>query len=216
MRGFVELYLWTRLRADDRFLYRGSDQRNLRHKQHIELGGIRGDEYCHHAGDIHLHIGERFNEHESNGDDHLHADSNQCCGLDHFHANHYRKHGRQSWKQTDDHLLHRQPRGCRCGFEQHIELGDDRGDQSCHRSGSIHARIRKWFVEREPNCDDHLHANGDKCQWLDHVHRNSHANSARWSIDDSNHFLPKRNSRRGVSRLHNSCQRRLSPLHLFS
>jgi len=35
-----------------------------------------GDQYCHHAGDIHLHIHKRFNEHEPNGDNHLHTDRN--------------------------------------------------------------------------------------------------------------------------------------------
>ena len=44
------------LRADDRFLYGGSDEHKLRYKQHAELGDDRGDEYCHHAGDIHVHI----------------------------------------------------------------------------------------------------------------------------------------------------------------
>ena len=63
-----------RFRADDRFLYGGSDEHNLRHQQHPELDGNRGDEYCHHAGDIHVDIRKWFNERESDGDDRLHAD----------------------------------------------------------------------------------------------------------------------------------------------
>jgi hypothetical protein len=99
---FVEFALWKRPRADDHFLYGGSDKHKLRYRQHTELGGSWSDEYCHHAGDIHVHIGKRFNEHEPNRDDHLHADSNQYRWLDHVHANRYRKHG----KQSNDQLLH--------------------------------------------------------------------------------------------------------------
>ena len=90
---FVEFALWKRLRADDHFLYGNSDQHQLRYKQHTELGGSRSDEYCHHAGDIHVHIGKRFNEHEPSGDDHLHADGDRCRRLDHVYANRYRKRG---------------------------------------------------------------------------------------------------------------------------
>jgi len=41
------------------------------------LGDERSDEHCHHPGHIHVDIGERFDECESNRDDHLHAHSNQ-------------------------------------------------------------------------------------------------------------------------------------------
>ena len=102
---FVELAPWKRLRADDYFLYGGSDERKLRYEQHTELGSSRRDEYWHHAGDIHVRIGKRFDEHEPNGDNHLHADSNQCRGLDHVYANRYRKRGKQT--NANDQLLHR-------------------------------------------------------------------------------------------------------------
>ena len=88
---FVQFSRRKRLRADDHFLYRGSDKHKLRCKQRTELGGSRSDEYCHHAGNIHVHIGKRLNEHEPSGDDHLHADSNQCRWLDHVYAHRYRK-----------------------------------------------------------------------------------------------------------------------------
>ncbi len=101
---FAELALWKRLRADDYLLYGGSDKHKLRYKQRTELDGSRSDEYCHHAGDIHVHIGKRFNQHEPNGDDHLHADRNQCLWLDHIYADRYRKHGKQT--STNDQLLH--------------------------------------------------------------------------------------------------------------
>jgi len=90
---FVEFVLWKRLRADDHFLYGSSDKHKLRCKQRTELGGSGSDEYCHHAGDIHVHIGKRFNQHEPSGDDHLHADSDQCRRLDHVYDNRYRKRG---------------------------------------------------------------------------------------------------------------------------
>ena len=94
-RDFVEFVLWTRLRADDYFVYCESNKHKQRCKQHIELGGNGSDKYSRHAGDIHVHSGERFNEHESNGDDHLHADCDQCRWVEHVYANHYRKRGKQ-------------------------------------------------------------------------------------------------------------------------
>ena len=175
------------------------------------MGGSRSDEYCHHAGDIHVHIGKRFNDDEPNGDDHLHADSNQCRRLDHVDADRYRKHGRE----TNDQFFHGEPHKYHFGVEQHAELGDDWGDEYCHHAGDIHLHIREWFDEREPNGDDHLHADCDQCLWLDHIHGKSHCRSVRRSIDDNDHFVPERNPRRGVCRLHNRRQRRRSALHLF-
>jgi len=34
------------------------------------VGDERSGEHCHRAGDIHVHIGERFDQRESNGDNH--------------------------------------------------------------------------------------------------------------------------------------------------
>jgi hypothetical protein len=64
---------WKRFRADDRFLFGGSDEHKLRYKQHTELDSSRGGEYCHHAGDIHVHIRDWFDEREPHGDDYLHT-----------------------------------------------------------------------------------------------------------------------------------------------
>jgi len=91
---FVELVLRKRLNADDHLLHGKPDKHECRHKQHTELGGSRSDEYRHHAGDFHFRIGERFNDDEPNGDDHLHADSNQCRRLGRVYANRHRKHDR--------------------------------------------------------------------------------------------------------------------------
>ena len=209
---FVELVFWKRLHADNHFLHGGSDKHKLRCQQHTELGGDRSDEYCHHAGDIHLHIGERFNEHEPNGDDHLHADGDQCRRLDHVDSDRYRK---RAPSQASDQFLHREPHKYHFGIQQHAELDDDRSDQYCHHAGNIHVHIRKRIDEREPNSDDHLHADCDQCRGLDHVHGEGDCNSVRRAIGDHNHFVPGRNAGRGICRLHNRRQRRLSALHIF-
>jgi hypothetical protein len=94
-------------------------------------------------------------------------------------------------------------------------LGDNRSNQYRHHAGDIHVHIRKWFDEREPDGDDHLHAHSNERRWFGHIHGKSHCDSVRRSIGDHNHFVPGRNTRRGVRWLHNSRQRRLSALHLF-
>jgi len=184
---------WKRVRADDRFLYGGSDEHKLRYKQHTELDSSRGGEYCHHAGDIHVHIRDWFDEREPGGDDHLYTDGYQCRGLDHFYANRYRKH-----KQTNNQLLLSEPRKYHCGFQQYTELGDDWGDEHRHHAGDIHVHIRGRFDEREPNGDDYLHTDGFQRRGLDYIHGNSHCNSVRRSAGDNDHFMPRRNTRRSV------------------
>jgi hypothetical protein len=162
----VERALWKRLSAGDHFLYGGSDKCKFRYQQHTKLDGNRGNEHRHHARDIHIHIGKRFNQHEPNGDDHLHSDSNQCLWLDYVYGNRYRKHG----KQTSDQRLHGEPHKHHFGLQQHAELDDDGGDQSCHYTGNIHFHIREWVDEREPIRDNHLHAYCDQCCWFDRIY----------------------------------------------
>ena len=84
-------FVQSRFRTSDHFLCGDTDNYNFRYKQHLELGHYWGDQSCHHTGDIHVHIGERFDEHEPDGDDHLHVDCNQCRRLDHIQTNRYRK-----------------------------------------------------------------------------------------------------------------------------
>ncbi len=93
---FVKFVLSKRHPADDRILCGEPIKHQLRYNQHAELGGRRGDEYCHYAGDIHLHLDKRFNEHESDGDDHLHARSVQFLWHGHLYGNdhRHRKHSR--------------------------------------------------------------------------------------------------------------------------
>jgi hypothetical protein len=204
---------WTKLRADDRFLYGKSGKHRLRCKQHPELVGGGSDERCHHAGNIHVRIAQRFNEHEPDHDDHLHADGDERRWVNHVNVNHYRDYGQQT--QANDQLVHGQPHKHHFGFQQHAELGDDRGCQSCHHPGNIHFHLREWVNERQPNGNDHLHADCDQRHWLVHSHGKSHGNCVRWTIGDHNHVVPKRNTRRCVCGLHDSRQWRLSALHLF-
>jgi hypothetical protein len=91
---FVQLVLWKRLSADDHFLYGEPNNHQRRREQRIELGSSRSDEYYRYTWDIHVHIGKRFNQHEPNGHDHLHADGDQCRRLSHVNVNRHRKHDR--------------------------------------------------------------------------------------------------------------------------
>jgi hypothetical protein len=208
---FVELALWKRLRADDHFLYGGSDKHKLRYKQHTELGGSGATSIAITPGTFTSTSASGSTSMSPTATTTYTLTATNAAGSTTSTANRYRKRA----KQTNDQLLHGQPHKYHFRFQQHAELGDDRGDQSCHHAGDIHLHIREWFDEREPNGDDHLHADCDQCLWLDHIHGKSHCNSARRSIGDNNHFVPRRNTRRGVCRLHNRRQRRLSALHLF-
>ena len=134
----TDAFPWKWLCANDQFVCGRTGKSNPRfQQQHAELVDERSDERCHHTGDIHFHIGEWFDECESNGDDNLYADSNQSCRLSHIYANRYGKHS----KRTNNQLLHSQPRKYRFRFQQHAELGDERSDEYCHHAGDIHFHI---------------------------------------------------------------------------
>jgi len=154
-------------RTSDQFLRSQSRNYPFRLQQHAELGDERSDEYCHHAGDIHVHIGEWFDSCKSNGDDCLYPDSNRCRRLSHFFANHYR-----SGKRTNDQLLHTQPRNYHFRFQQHAELDDERSDEHCHHAGDIQVHIGERFHERKSNGDDRLHADSNRCRRLSHLYAN--------------------------------------------
>ena len=209
---FVEPVLWERLRTGDHFLYGKPNKPERRRQQHAELGDERGDECCHHAGYIHVHPGEWFDERESNGDDHIHADGYQYRRLDYVYANRYRKLG----KQTNDQFVHGQPHKRYFGRQQHAELGDERGDECCHHAGYIHVHPGEWFDERESNGDDYIHADGYQCLRFGNLHGKSHCHSVRRSAGDHHHFVPRRNTGSHVCRLHHSRQRRHSAVHIFA
>jgi hypothetical protein len=67
---------WETFQANDHFFYGGSGNHKLGRQQHNKLGDDRSNQYCHHAGDIHVHIGKWFDKREPDGDDYLHAHSN--------------------------------------------------------------------------------------------------------------------------------------------
>lgn len=87
----VEHIFRKRVGADGRFVHGESDKHKLRDQQHTELGGDGSDEYCHCAGDIHVASSKRLHEHEPNGDDNLHSDSNQCQWVGHVYSYRYGK-----------------------------------------------------------------------------------------------------------------------------
>ena len=199
------------VRADDHFFHGRSGKHKLRYNQHTELGVSGSGEYCDYTGHIHVYSGKRVHEREPDGDNHLHADRNQCQWVGHIHRDRHRKHG----SQTNRWFLYGQPDNDLFGFQQHAKLGDERGDQPFHRPGRIRAHSREWLCEREPNGDDHLHADGDQCRRFDNIYGKSDCNCIRRSTSDNDHFVSGRNTRLGVCRLHNSRERRLSALYLF-
>ena len=203
---------WKWLRANNQFVCGRSGKHKLRFQQHAELDDERSGDYCHHAGNIHVHIGEWFDQRESNVDNHLHAHGDQCHWLNHVCANRYGKHG----KQTDDQLLHGQPHKYQFRFQQHVELDDKRSDDYCHHAGDIHVHIGERFYECESNGDDNLHAHRNQYLRLGHIHGNRHHHCVRRYVGDNNHFVPGRNTRRGVCGLHNSRRRRHSALRVFA
>jgi len=104
------------------------------------------------------------------------------------------------------------------GYEQHTELGDKRRNHDFDFPWWIQLRVGERLNEREPNGDDDLHADSDRCLWPGDGNGNSHRNHGRdaASINDNNHFVSKRNAGHILCRLHNIHQRRLSSLRLFS
>ncbi len=99
--------------ANHQFLHRQSRKHYVGFQQHAELVGERSHEHCHHAGDIYVQLFDWFDERESNGDDHLYANGNQCVGLGHIHAGGYGNHSKRTREQLWDrkwevvHLHHR-------------------------------------------------------------------------------------------------------------
>ncbi len=151
---FIELVLWKRLFADDHIFFGEPHNHKLRYNQYTELGGGRSCKYRYHAGDVHVYVREWFDEHEPNGHDYLHADSDQPRRLRHVHTHPDRKRG----KQANNQHLHGQPYKYLFGFQQHAELGDDGSDEYFHHAGNIHVHFGEWFDEHEPDGNHDLYA----------------------------------------------------------
>jgi hypothetical protein len=181
-------------------------------QQRTELDDGRRDQYRHHAGNVHVHISEWFNEREPNGDDHLHVDGYQCSRLNYVYAYRYSNDGRQ----TDHQLVHSEPHKYHFGLQQHTELGDGRRDQYRHHARNVHVHISEWCNEREPNGDDHLHVDSYQCSRLSYVDGTGHSDGLWRSIDDHHYVVPRRNTRRGIYRLYHNRQRRHSALYVFT
>ena len=112
--GFIpgDFLSWENLRANSRFLCRGTASHNLGGKQHIELGDSRSDEYCHYAGNIHIYIRDRFHWRQPNGDDSLHADCDECLGIDHSDSKSHGNSGRRFFGDHEHFLPKRNPGDC--------------------------------------------------------------------------------------------------------
>ena len=63
--------------ANNQLVCSQPDEHQFRFRQHPQLGDKRSDDHCHHAGNIHVYIGEWFDGREPDGDDDLYADSDQ-------------------------------------------------------------------------------------------------------------------------------------------
>jgi hypothetical protein len=111
--GLISWGLLSRkdLRANDRFLCRGTASHNLGGNEHTELGDSRSDEYCHYARNIHIYLCNWFHWRQPNGDDSLHTDGDECLGIDRIDR---QDHGNSGWRFLGDRqqfLSKRNPRG---------------------------------------------------------------------------------------------------------
>jgi hypothetical protein len=95
-------------------------------------------------------------------------------------------------------------------------LDDEWRDQYRHHSRNILVHISEWFNECEPNGNDYLHVDCHQCGRLNHVDSAGHGDGFRRSIEDHYYFVPRRNTRCCVCRLHDNCQRRHSALYVFA
>jgi hypothetical protein len=191
-----------RRRSGHHILQRSSGKHKFRQQQRIELGGHRCDEHRHHTGNIHLRGRKRFNDRRPNGDHHLHTNGDECDRLCQIHANRNRECRR---KQTYHQLVHREPGEHQLGFEQHIELGHNTGNEYCHHSWNFHVHISERLNEREPNGDDHIHTDGYQRRRLKYGQCNCHDRGVRRATIDHDYFMPERNTGCGIRGLHDRC-----------
>jgi hypothetical protein len=210
---FIGRHHWERHRADDHILYGEPGEHQLRRKQHAELGSKGRDEHFHLAGDIHLKRRSRFHQREPDGDNDLHADGDQFRRFEDVHG-HRDRHFKFS-EQANDQFVHSQSYKHRFGFQQHAELGNLRRGEHRHYAGDIHLNIGKRLDQCETNDDDDLHADRDECRRLGHLNGKSYSNGVRSHPRHHHDFVPGRDTRRGLCRLHHRRERRRASLLLF-
>src|SRR5208337_1414870 len=114
-----------------------------------------------------------------------------------------------------DHLFSGDPGKRQLRHQQHADVGNQRRSHHRHHTGNLHLHTGKRFHQRQPNNNDNLHADSNQQRWLNHLHRQSYGDVLRWPAGYHHHFVPRRNTRRGLRGLHHRRQRRRSALHLF-
>jgi hypothetical protein len=60
-RFFADSYSDPSQQTNDQLVYCQSGEYQFECEQHAELGYDWGDKHRHHAGDLHIHVSERFN-----------------------------------------------------------------------------------------------------------------------------------------------------------
>src|SRR5208283_2122966 len=211
--GFLGQLHRQRHRPGDHLFSGDPGKRQLRHQQHAEVGGNGRDKHQDYAGDLHRQLPKRFHQRQPNGHHDLHADRDQCHRL--LHLRRHRDGHRNSAEQANDQLLHGHSRKHQFRFQQHADVGNQRRSHHRHHTGNLHLHTGKRFHQRQPNNNDNLHADSNQQRWLNHLHRQSYGDVLRWPAGYHHHFVPRRNTRRGLRGLHHRRQRRRSALHLF-
>lgn len=93
------------------------------------------------------------------------------------------------WKRlpADDQFFCGEPDRHKLRRKQHVELGGNRSDERRYYAGDLHFDICKRFNQREPDRDDHLHADRNQCRRLGHVFSNRYREHDRQTDDQFLH-----------------------------
>lgn len=197
--------------AGDLFLRGQSNDNQFRREQHTELDDHTSDEHFHRARNVHFHFGEWLDKRESDHDDHLYSDRNECRWLDHCDSHAHRERR----GQTNHQFIHCESDEHHFRFQQRFELEHHRRDQHCDYSGDIHFQLCNWLDERESEPNDHIHTDRDEPCWLNHSDSKSDGHLGWQPFVDHNNDMPGRYARRGLFRMHHRRQRRHAPVQLF-
>jgi len=69
-------------------------------------------------------------------------------------------------------------------------LGDERSDEYCYHAGDVHFHVGEWFDKREPNSDDHLYADSNRCRRLSYIYANRYRKRRKPTNDQLLHTQP--------------------------